>query len=383
MPARTTKLTCSFLQLLVLGKTNHLLDYQEIAPDHTIKLDRVGADIQIVRRHGSSFRRLTLIGSDGSQRHFIVQTSLTPNARSDERTLQLFHVRMVEDNLMYSTFLEVYENHCARNDREADLPITYFKEKLNQAILGQISSEAVVDHRLQAYNDITKNLITDGIFSQYMYKTLPSGNHIWAFKKQFAVQLALSSFMSFMLQIGGRSPNKILFTKNTGKIFQIDFHPAYDANGMIEFGEPVPFRLTRNMQAFFSHFGMEGLVVSSMCAAAQAIVSPKQTQLLWYQLAMFFRDELLSWSWRRPGMPLAPTAGGGSMNPADFKHKVITNVENVIGRINGIAPECLSEEEENVMEQPQSVQRGVTQLVEAALLPRNLCMMDPTWHPWF
>jgi transformation/transcription domain-associated protein len=386
---------------------------QEVAPDHTVKLDRVGADIPIVRRHGSSFRRLTLIGSDGSQRHFIVQTSLTPNARSDERILQLFRVmnrmfdkhkesrrrhicihtpviipvwsqvRMVEDDVMYSTFLEVYENHCARNDREADLPITYFKEQLNQAITGQISPETVVDLRLQAYNDITKTFVSDSIFSQYMYKTLPTGNHMWAFKKQFAIQLALSSFVSFMLQIGGRSPNKILFAKNTGKIFQTDFHPAYDANGMIEFNEPVPFRLTRNLQAFFSHFGVEGLIVSAMCAAAQAVVSPKQSQHMWNHLAMFFRDELLSWSWRRPpGMPLAPISGA-TMNPADFKLKVNTNVEHVISRINGIAPQFISEEEENAVEPPQSVQRGVTELVEAALTPRNLCMMDPTWHPWF
>lgn len=387
---------------------------QEIAPDHTVKLDRVEADIPIVRRHGSSFRRLTLIGSDGSRRHFIVQTSLTPNARSDERILQLFRVmnrmfdkhkesrrrhicihtpiiipvwsqvRMVEDDLMYSSFLEVYENHCARNDRETDHPITFFKEKLNQAISGQISPEAVIDLRLQAYNDITKNLVTDSILSQYMYKTLLSGNHMWAFKKQFAIQLALSSFMSFMLQIGGRSPNKILFAKNTGKIFQTDFHPAYDANGMIEFSEPVPFRLTRNLQAFFSHFGVEGLIVSAMCAAAQAVISPKQSQHLWHQLAMFFRDELLSWSWRRPlGMPLGSVPGGGSLNPIDFKHKITSNVEQVIGRISGIAPQYLSEEEENAVDPPHSVQRGVTEMVEAALTPRNLCMMDPTWHPWF
>ncbi|GMI77206.1 hypothetical protein like AT2G17930 [Hibiscus trionum] len=75
-------------------------------------------------------------------------------------------------------------------------------------------------------------------------------------------------------------------------------------------------------------------------------------------------------------------AGGGSLNPVDFKHKVTTNVENVIGRITGITPQCFSEEE-NVMDPPQSLQRGVTELVDAALLPRNLCMMDPTWHPWF
>lgn len=30
-----------------------------------------------------------------------------------------------------------------------------------------------------------------------------------------------------------------------------------------------------------------------------------------------------------------------------------------------------------------AVQRGAVTLVEAALNPRNLCRMDPTWHPWF
>nr|GEW88828.1 transformation/transcription domain-associated protein isoform X2 [Tanacetum cinerariifolium]GEX20961.1 transformation/transcription domain-associated protein isoform X2 [Tanacetum cinerariifolium] len=48
----------------------HVVEVEEVAPDHTIKLDRVGADIPIVRRHGSNYHRLTLIGSDGSQHHF-------------------------------------------------------------------------------------------------------------------------------------------------------------------------------------------------------------------------------------------------------------------------------------------------------------------------
>lgn len=143
-------------------------------------------------------------------------------------------VRMVEDDLMYSTFLEVYELNCARYNREADTPITTFKEQLNQAISGQFSPDAVIDLRLQAYNEITKTVVNDNIFTQFMYKTLPSGPHLWTFKKQFAAQLALSSFVSYMLQIGGRSPNKILFAKNTGKIFQNDFHP-----GMVTQGIPV------------------------------------------------------------------------------------------------------------------------------------------------
>ena len=43
-------------------------------------------------------------------------------------------------------------------------------------------------------------------------------------------------------------------------------------------------------------------------------------------------------------MPMAPFSGGGSMNPADFKQKVINNVDHVINRINGVAPQYFSEE---------------------------------------
>jgi hypothetical protein len=40
-----------------------------------------------VRRHGTSFRRLALLGSDGKQRHFIVQTGQHYSAAVGERLL--------------------------------------------------------------------------------------------------------------------------------------------------------------------------------------------------------------------------------------------------------------------------------------------------------
>lgn len=45
-------------------------------------------------------------------------------------------------------------------------------------------------------------------------------------------------------------------------------------------------------------------------------------------------------------MPMAPMAGG-TMSPVDFKQKVITNVERVIVRIKGVAPQNFSEEVSN------------------------------------
>jgi hypothetical protein len=59
---------------------------------------------------------------------------------------------------------------------------------------------------------------------------------------------------------------------------------------------------------------------------------------------MFFRDELLSWSWRRPlGIPSVPVAAG-MINPLDFQQKVVNNVEHVINRIKSISPHYLADE---------------------------------------
>eukprot|EP00253_Pinus_taeda_P027347 PITA_27347 len=289
---------------------------------------------------------------------------------------------MIEDDLMFSTFGEVYEINCARHSREVDRPIIYFKENLDQAILDHLPLESVADIRLHIYNEITSKFVEENVFYQYMCRTLPSRSHLWTFRKQFSVQLALSGFMSYVLQIGRQTPNKILFAKNTGKVSHIDFHPAYDANGMTELNEPVPFRLTRNLQTLLTPFGVEGIFVSSMCAAAQSFVAQK-SQHVQHHLAMFFRDELLSWSWRKQSAMPSQTASAGAINPVDFEKKLATNVEQVIGRIKGIAPQCFLEKDKNTTEPLQSVQRGVTELVEAALQPKSLCMMDPTWHPWF
>ncbi len=45
-------------------------------------------------------------------------------------------------------------------------------------------------------------------------------------------------------------------------------------NGMIESGEAVPFRLTRNLRFFLTPFAVEGVLLSTMAAAAQAIMGP-------------------------------------------------------------------------------------------------------------
>ena len=46
--------------------------------------------------------------------------------------------------------------------------------------------------RAQAFQDIEKKFVTENLFSQFCYKTLPNQSHLWLFKQQFCMQMALS-----------------------------------------------------------------------------------------------------------------------------------------------------------------------------------------------
>ena len=112
---------------------------------------------------------------------------------------------MVEDDLMYSTLGEVYEFDCARHGRDSYEQMSYFKEKLNPATVDRRSPEDVAKLRREIYDNIINlEYVSDRIFTQYMYKILPSCDLLWLFRKEFAVQLALSGFVSYTLQIGER-----------------------------------------------------------------------------------------------------------------------------------------------------------------------------------
>jgi len=81
-----------------------------------------------------------------------------------------------------------------------------------------------------------------------------------------------AGLLSHLLVVGGRAPNKLLISKESGKVHQLEFYATYNGEGMLERSDPVPFRLTKNLQEFFTHYGVEGWFVSTLAAGAD--VSP-------------------------------------------------------------------------------------------------------------
>ena len=166
-----------------------------------------------------------------------------------------------------------------------------------------------------------------------------------------------------------------MFAKNTGRVFMLDFHPAFDSKGITEFVEPVPFRLTRNLYTFFTPFGVRGDFVVAMAAAAQAMSAPGAN--IETQMMLFYRDQLMVWPWRRmsgagPQALLGPT-------PADVRVMARANVDEVMKRLP-----CITPNPPRMMSADHltSVQKGVIHLVEASINPKNLCRQEPTAMPW-
>jgi hypothetical protein len=51
-----------------------------------------------------------------------------------------------------------------------------------------------------------------------MSRLIPSHEHLFVFKKQFATQLALLAFFDYLLGVGKRNPENLVFSKSTGSL---------------------------------------------------------------------------------------------------------------------------------------------------------------------
>jgi len=372
-----------------------------------VYIERVGAGVEIVRRNYSSHRRIVMHGSDGKARYMLLTSQGA--APSEERVLAFLrnanatllashpesrrrglafvapnsltiyvgqNVRLMEEDPTAAPFLDAYETHCARYGRDPDLPIASFKAlcATEEGLTRDVAT------RLSAYQQITTTLVNENIFSQYIYKTMVENTQMmWAYKKQFAASAAMSAVSCYLLLLQGRSPGKMLVSKSTGKIVQADLMTTFDVRFQLEGGsggtngESVPFRLTRNMQAFIGPHGFDGAFIASGTAAARGLQSEKSP--IGSMMALFLRDDVLASVCKRTGARNV-AAIHSQLKPSQLEACVSLNVRSAQDRLAIMGPK------NSVNAQNVNPQAGFRRLAEQAILAENLCMMEPTWHPW-
>ena len=285
--------------------------------DDFVKIARFDPQIEIVRKHGTCYRRITIHGHDGSKYPFIVQNPAARHARREERIMQLFrilntvldrrkesrkrslgfhmplvvplstHVRIIQDDVSYVSLEDVYERHCESIGIHPDDVVLYFRDEMTNGlekynIQWKRGNPELLNLRQNLFERISSSWVPETILSSYMKASAPSYVDLWTLRKQFTLSYATMTFMTYVMGIGHRFPHKTLISRQTGSVLCMDLLPSLNQSGQFTLTEAVPFRLTPNIQNFITPVGMEGVFTSSIMAVARCLTEPEVRYMMMF-----------------------------------------------------------------------------------------------------
>jgi len=195
-------------------------------------------------------------------------------------------------------------------------------------------------------------------------------------RKQFALQLASCSFMTYAFCLSSRHPTRFHISRATGQVAMTELLPGVSNQAPIfATSDVVPFRFTPNMQIFVGPIFTEGILASSIMAIARSLTEPEFE--LEQQLCLLGRDEVTAWLSMR-GRPW-------SVDPT-FRKYVAANIEGVVQRAETMA--CKTERDSALQTNINNpamvtVLQTVTNLISSATNPLQLAKMGELYHPWF
>lgn len=198
----------------------------------------------------------------------------------------------------------------------------------------------------------------------YFQATFPEFSDFWLFRRRFSYQLSALTFMTYILYMTGRYPHKINIARGSGKIWGSELmsfmapQKPYFHNP-----EPVPFRLTPNLQTLMGPLATEGIFSPAIMAIARCLADPEFE--LEHALTLFVRDEMIFW--------FTSSHRAVHLNESQLRESVQMNCDMIVKRAVSLAqspvgylPAC----------------QTVIDLIAKAVNPVNLAQCDALWMPY-
>ncbi|KAG9241802.1 hypothetical protein BJ878DRAFT_544879 [Calycina marina] len=366
-----------------------------------VRIERFLPNVELVRGIGVCHRRLKIRGHDGSVHPFAIQHPAARNCRREERILQLFrhfngslskrkesrrrnlnfhlplmiplapHIRMVQDDATYITLQGVYEDHCRKSGMSKDDPVLFTMERLRALAEAKRTQDQSVAARLEIYTAIQEKHVAHTLLLDHVTVIYPSFADFWLFRRQFSYQFALLTFMTYILHMHNRYPHKLAFSRATGNIWGSELMSCMAAGkAFFHNPEPVPFRLTPNLQTLMGPLATEGIYSCAIMAIARCLTEPEFE--LEQQLSLFVRDEMIFWytSQHRPANGVPPANG---MDSTTLRESVGQNSELIVKRTLSLA---------QVPSGTLPANQTVIDLIARAVNPINLCQAEVLWMPY-
>lgn len=378
-----------------------------------VRIDHFLSNVDLVRGIGVCHRRLKIRGHDGSLHQFAVQHPAARHCRREERILQLFrifncvlakrkesrrrniyfhlplmvplapHIRLVKDDPSYVSLQGIYEDQCRRTGLSKDEPVMFTMERMralaetksnvgrsNMTMLimriansFQRTHEQSMILRTEIFSAIQEKWVTNMILLQYFQHVYSNFSDFWLFRRQFSYQYAAIAFMTYIMHIGNRYPNKICISRATGDIWASELIPSIHGTKPLFYNpEQVPFRLTPNIQTMMGPLATEGIFACAIMAIARCLTEPRHE--LEQQLSIFVRDEMIFW---------ATAQHRGGLPESQLRDMVRNNSDFIVNRAVSLA----SPPEGNL-----PANQSVIDLISRASNPQNLAQCDALWMPY-
>ncbi|KAI7452386.1 hypothetical protein KC364_g12018 [Hortaea werneckii] len=379
-----------------------------------VRIERFLPEVDLVRGVAGCHRRLKIRGHDGSIHPFAIQHPAPRHSRREERILQLFRIfngtlskkkesrrrnlqfhlpvmvplspqiRMIQDDSSYITLQGVYEDYCRRNEIDKDQPTILTMEKLRG--LSPQKQDQYLNVRLEALNHVQERYVPKDAVRQYFAATYPSFDDFWLFRRQFSYQLAALTYITFTMHMTVRYPNKMSIARKNGNIWGSELLPFMSSTKpYFQNPEPVPFRLTPNLQTLMGPIHTEGIFTCALMAIARCLTSDSSytssqspangaTQPgilegtnceLEHHLSIFIRDEMMFWY---------TSSHRQALKENELRENVQRNADAIVNKALVIAKEPAAGN--------LPANQSVLDLVARATNPEKLCQTDLLWMPW-
>ncbi|KAK8031517.1 FAT domain-containing protein [Apiospora arundinis] len=360
-----------------------------------IRIERFLPNVDLVRAIGVSHRRITIRGHDGSIHAFAIQHPAARHCRREERILQLFrhlnqtltkrkesrrrdlqftlplmvplapHIRIVQEDTSYITLQGIFEDHCRRNGMQKDEPVLFTMDKLRALIEPKgAKHDSSVNARLEVFTAIQEKWVPHTVALDYFQATFPEFSEFWLFRRRLSYQLSALTFMTYILYMTGRYPHKINIARGSGKIWGSELMSFMaPAKPFFHNPEPVPFRLTPNLQTLMGPLATEGIFSCAIMAIARCLTEPEFE--LEHALTLFVRDEMIFW--------FTSSHRAIHLNENQLRDTVQTNCDMIVKRAVSLAASPVGNLPAN---------QTVIDLIAKAVNPINLGQCDALWMPY-
>lgn len=210
------------------------------------------------------------------------------------------------------------------------------------------------------FKDKVLPLYQPTVFHEWFLTSWPEPSAWLSSRLAYSRTLAVMSMIGYILGLGDRHGENILFDGLSGDTVHVDLNCLFEKGKTLEIPERVPFRLTQNMVDALGVTGVEG--VFRKAAEITMSILRSNSDSLMSVLEAFVHDPLVEWT----------SKGRGKSDPRDIRSNADKNLHPIKRKLRGVMNEG------TVVSVPNQVET----LIKEATSPRNLSAMYVGWAPW-